>query len=206
VQLLVRSSILGAGQESAAEFITAHAACDRYLAESGLAHVIVRPNLFLQNIPESTIPSIDASGNFYVNAGQAHISMADTRDVAAVAAAALTEPGHAGARYDVTGPEALSYTDVAARLTRAMGRQVSYIDAPDEAVRQALLGAGLTEWFAGALVGLYQDYRRSGTDGYAAQVTGTVQRLTGRPPRSLDHLLGEIAPAPHATDRDQAGT
>jgi uncharacterized protein YbjT (DUF2867 family) len=194
VGLLVRSSILGADRESPAEFIGAHTTCDRYLEDSGLPFVIVRPNLFLQNIPESTIPSIEASGTFYANAGEARISMADTRDVAAVASRALTEPGHAGAHYDVTGPEALSYADVAAKLTGAMGRRISYVAAPDEAVRNALLGAGLTEWFASALVGLYQDYRRSGTDGYAAQVTETVQRLTGRPARSLDGLLGEIAP------------
>ena len=194
VQLLVRSSILGADRESPAEFISAHTTCDRYLEDSGLPYVIVRPNLFLQNIPESTIPSIDASGTFYADAGEARISMVDTRDVAAVAALALTEPGHAGARYDVTGPEALSYTDVAAKLTSAMGRHISYVGASDDAVRQALLGAGLTKWFASALVGLYQDYRRSGTGGYAAQVTGTVQWLTGRPARSLDDLLGEITP------------
>ena len=157
--------------------------------------MIVRPNLFLQNIPESTVPSIDASGTFYVNAGQARISMVDTRDVAAVSAVVLTEPGHSGAHYNITGPEALSYTDVAAKLVGATGRQVSYVDAPDEAVRQALIGAGLNQWFASALIGLYQDYRRSGTDGYAAQVTGTVERLTGRPARSLDDLLGEIAPS-----------
>jgi len=190
VRLLVRSSILGADRQSPADFISAHAACDRYLEDSGLPYVIVRPNLFLQNIPESTIPSIDGSGAFYVNAGQARISMVDTRDVAAVAAAVLTEPGHAGARYDVTGPEALSYADVAAKLTSVLGRQVTYVSAPDDAVRQRLLGAGLNEWFANALVGLYQDYRRSGTSGYAAQVTGTVQRLTGRPASSLDNLLG----------------
>jgi uncharacterized protein YbjT (DUF2867 family) len=193
VQLMVRSSILGADRESPAEFISAHTTCDRYLEESGLPYVIVRPNLFLQNIPESTIPSIDASGTFYVNAGEARISMVDTRDVAAVAAVALTEPGHAGAHYDVTGPEALSYTDVAAKLTSVMGRRISYVGASDDAVRQALLAAGLTGWFADALVGLYQDYRRSGTGGYAAQVTGIVQRLTGRPARSLDDLTGEIA-------------
>ena len=192
VRLLVRSSILGADRESPADFISAHAACDRYLEDSGLPYVIVRPNLFLQNIPESTIPSIDGSGAFYVNAGQARISMVDTRDVAAVAAAVLTEPGHAGARYDVTGPEALSYADVAAKLTSVLGRQVTYVSAPDDAVRQRLLGAGLNEWFANALVGLYQDYRRSGTSGYAAQVTGTVQRLTGRPASSLDNLLGLV--------------
>jgi uncharacterized protein YbjT (DUF2867 family) len=163
VQLLVRSSILGADRESPAEFISAHTTCDRYLEESGLPFVIVRPNLFLQNIPESTIPSIDASGTFYVNAGEARISMVDIRDVAAAAAVALTEPGHAGAHYDVTGPGALSYTEVAAKLTSATGRRISYIAASDDAVRQALLGAGLTQWFADALVGLYQDYRRSGT-------------------------------------------
>ena len=194
VQLLVRSSIVGADRESPAEFISAHTTCDRYVEDSGLPYVIVRPNLFLQNIPDSTVPSIDAAGNFYADAGEARISMVDTRDVAAVAAVALTEPGHAGAHYDVTGPEALSYTDVAAKLTQAMGRRIAYIDAPDGAVRQALLGAGLSEWFASALIGLYQDYRRSGTDGYAAQVTDTVQRLTGRSARSLDDLLGETAP------------
>jgi uncharacterized protein YbjT (DUF2867 family) len=191
VQLLVRSSILGADRDSSAEFISAHTACDRYLEDSGLPHVIVRPNLFLQNIPESAIPSIDAAGKFYVDAGEARISMVDTRDVAAVAAVALTEPGHAGARYDVTGPEALSYADVAAKLTKALGRRITYVDAPDDAVRQALLGAGLTEWFANALVGLYQDYRRSGTGGYASEVTDTVTRLTGRAPRTLDELLAE---------------
>ena len=205
VQLLVRSSILGADRESPAEFISAHTTCDRYLEGSGLPYVIVRPNLFLQNIPESTIPAIDSSGTFYVDAGEARISMVDTRDVAAVAATVLTEPGHAGADYDVTGPEALSYADVAAKLTSATGRPVTYVDVPDEAVRQALLGAGLTGWFADALVGLYQDYRRSGAGGYAAQVTGTVERLTGRPARSLDDLLAEIAPTLQATHRGPAG-
>ena len=198
VQLLVRSSIIGADQQSPAEFVNAHTTCDRYLEDSGLPFVIVRPNLFLQNVPESTIPSIDGSGTFYVNAGQARISMVDTRDVATVAAVALTEPGHAGAHYDVTGPEALSYADVAAKLTTAMGRRIGYVAAPDEAVHQALLTAGLTDWFVGALIGLYQDYRRSGTDGYAARVTDTVQRLTGRPAGTLDNLLRELVIENHA--------
>ena len=153
--------------------------------------MILRPNLFLQNVPESTIPSIDDEGRFFVNAGEARISMVDTSDVAAVASVVLTEDGHAGARYDITGPEALSYADVAAKLTASLGRQIAYVPAPDEAVRTALLGFGLDQWFVGALVGIYQDYRRSGTDGYASAVTDTVQRLTGAPPRSLDALLAQ---------------
>jgi uncharacterized protein YbjT (DUF2867 family) len=91
VGLLVRSSIVGADKESPAEFINSHTICDAYLQQSGLDHVIVRPNLFMQNIPESTLPSIDAAGNFYVDAGDARISMVDTRDVAAVVAVALVQ-------------------------------------------------------------------------------------------------------------------
>jgi len=194
VELLVRSSIIGADRDSEAEFINAHTVCDRYLEDSGLPYAIVRPNLFLQNVPQSTIPSIDSSATFYVDAGQARISMVDTRDVAAVTAVVLTEPGHEGGHYDVTGPEALSYADVAAKLTRSLGRPITYVDAPDDAVRDALSGAGLNAWFVDALVGLYQDYRRSGIDGYAAQVTDTVAQITGRPARTLDDLLAEIAP------------
>jgi uncharacterized protein YbjT (DUF2867 family) len=194
VGLLVRSSILGADRDSPAEFVNAHTTCDRYLERSGLDHVILRPNLFLQNVPESTIPSIDENGNFYVNAGDARISMIDTRDVAEVASVVLTESGHEGRGYDVTGPEALSYQDVAAKLSAALGRPINYVDAPDEAVASTLLSFGLDQWFVGALVGLYQDYRRSGTSGYASVVTDTVQRLTGTPARSLDALLTELRP------------
>jgi uncharacterized protein YbjT (DUF2867 family) len=204
VRLLVRSSILGANKDSPAEFVNAHTICDRYLEQSGLEHVILRPNLFLQNIPESNIPSIGEDGNLYVDAGDARISMVDTRDVASVAAVVLTESGHLGAHYDITGPEALSYDDVAAKLSRALGRTVTYLDAPDAAVRESLLGFGLDEWFVDALIGLYQDYRGSGTDGYAAQVTDTVERLTGRPARSLDAMLGELAPQLQAAMRQGA--
>jgi uncharacterized protein YbjT (DUF2867 family) len=193
IRLLVRSSIIGAGEDSPAEFVDAHTQADRYLESSGVPYAILRPNLFLQNVPESTIPSIGADGNFYVNAGDARITMVDTRDAAAVAAVVLTEPGHTAAHYDITGPEALSYADVAAKLSAALGRNIAYVDAPDDAVRDALLGYGLDAWFVDALIGLYQDYRRSGADGYASTVTDTVQHLAGAPPRTLDALLGELS-------------
>lgn len=202
VRLLVRSSILGSDAGSGATFVRDHGICDAYLSQSGVPHAILRPNLFMQNIPETTVPSIDGDGNFYVNAGEARISMVDTRDVAAVAATLLTEPGHEGETYEVTGPEALSYGDVAAKLSAAMDRKIAYVDVPDDAVRGSLLGFGLGEWLVGGLVDLYQDYRRSGTDGYAAQVTDTIARLTGRPARSLDDLLAEAVPP----ERDRVGS
>ncbi|MBV8989366.1 MAG: SDR family oxidoreductase [Solirubrobacterales bacterium] len=192
VSLLVRSSILGADPDSPSTFVRDHGICDAYLRDSNVDHAIVRPNMFMQNIPESTIPSIGEDGVFYANAGKARISMVDTRDVGAVTAVLLSEEGHDGQELDVTGPEALSYFDVAAKLTTALGREVIYAEAQDDAVRQALAGFGLGDWMVKGLVELFEDYRRSGEDGYAAQVTDVVQRLTGRAPRALDQLLSEV--------------
>jgi len=172
-------------------FVRDHGACDRYLADSGVPHAIVRPNLFLQNVPENTIPALDEDGNFYVNAADARISMVDTRDVAGVAAVLITDARHEGRAYDVTGPEALSYGDVATKLSAVAGRKITYVDVPDKAVYDTLSGFGLDEWLVGALVDLYGDYKRSGADGYASEVTATVQDLTGRSPRTLDALLEE---------------
>jgi uncharacterized protein YbjT (DUF2867 family) len=191
IRLLVRSSILGSDPGSGATFVRDHGLCDDYLRESGVPHAVVRPNMFMQNILENTIPSIDGDGTSYTNAGDARISMVDTRDVAAVGATLLAEPGNDGGAYDVTGPEAHSYEDVAAKLSAAMGRKIAYVDAPDDAVAAALRGFGLGEWLVGALVDLFGDCRRSGTNGFAAQVTDTVERLTRRSPRSLDQLLAE---------------
>jgi uncharacterized protein YbjT (DUF2867 family) len=191
IELLVRSSILGSDPGSEATFVRDHGACDAYLAESGVPHAIVRPNLFQQNIPQNTIPSIGDDGTFYANAGDARISMVDTRDVAAVAAEVLTTPDQAGKEYDVTGPEALSYEEIAAKLTASMDREITYVPADDDSVRAALAGFGIGDWLVGALVDLFQDYRASGTDGYAAQTTDTIQQLTGAAPRTLDQLLAE---------------
>lgn len=193
VPLLVRSSILGSDPESPSRFIRDHGVSDRYLRDSGVAHVTLRPNLFLENVRDNNIPSIGADGNMYVNAGGARISMTHTRDVAAVAAVALTEPGHEGASHDITGPAALTYGDVAASLSDVLGRKITYVDVPDDAVRRSLLGFGLDAWLVEGLIELYQDYRRSGSSGYASVVTDTVVRITGRAPRSIADLLAETS-------------
>ncbi len=191
LSLVVRSSILGADPNSPATFVHDHGISDAALRDSGLPHAIVRPNMVMENVPENYVASIDEHGNFYANAGEARLSMVDTRDVAAVAVALLTEPGQQEGIYDVTGPEALSYEDVAGKLSSHLGRQINFVDVPDDAVRQTLLGFGVGEWMAGGLVDLFQEYKRSGTDGYAAAVTDTVERITGRAPRSLDMMLEE---------------
>jgi uncharacterized protein YbjT (DUF2867 family) len=195
VRLLVRSSILGANPSSPAAVIRDHGQSDRYLEQSRVPYVILRPNLLLQSVVDRTIPSIDAGGRFCVNAGSARISMVDARDVAAVAAAVLTEPGHEGRRYDVTGPEALSYAEVGRRLARASGWPTTYVDISDEVMRERLLSSGMDPWHAAAEVELFEEYRRGGAFGYASAVTETVERLTGRAPRTLDHVIAEWLPS-----------
>jgi uncharacterized protein YbjT (DUF2867 family) len=189
VRLVVRSSILAADPASTATFVRNHGESDAYLVRSGLPHVIVRPNYFAQNVPESVIPTIDGGGRFYANLGDARISMVDTADVGAVAAVVLTNPGHDGKTYDVTGPEALSYADVATKLSSRLGRRIEYVDVPDAAAQSALAAAGLGDWLVDSLVSLFAQYRQSGTDGYAAQVTDTVQQLTGQPAHTLEDVL-----------------
>jgi len=154
IRLLVRCSMLGATSSSPATLIADHGRCDRYLEQSRLPYAILRPNLFAQSVIDTTIPSIDAAGRFAVNAGSARISMVDARDVAAVAAAVLTESGHDGRHYDLTGPEALSYSEIGRRLTRAIGWPTTYVDTPDDLMRDAWLERSTDEWQADAEVGL----------------------------------------------------
>ena len=81
-----------------------------------------------------------------------------------------------------------------------MGRPVEYIDVPLETFRQTMLGYGLQRWLVDGLFNMYEDYQRSGRDGYAARVTDTVEQVTGRRARTLDALLAEWRPS-MAADR-----
>jgi uncharacterized protein YbjT (DUF2867 family) len=193
VRHLVRSSVLGADPAAGARMARQHGRSDEHLAGSGLAYTILRPNYFQQNVTEIIAPSVGSDGAFYSSVGDARISMIDTRDVAAVAERVLLDPDrHAGRVYDLTGAQALGYHDVAATLGASLGRQVSYVDVPADASRQAMLGFGMDPWTVEAVVELYDSYRTSGPDGFAAQVTDTVHQLTGQTPSTLEHLLAQI--------------
>ncbi len=186
--------MLGASPSSPAVSMRNHGLSDRLLESAGIPHVILRPNLLAQSVIGETIPSIDADGRFFLNAGAARISMVDARDVAAVGGGRAHQPGHEGRSYELTGPEALSYSEIARRLTRAIGWPTTYVDAPDEAMRERLMERLGDEWQVNAAVELFQEYRRSGAFGYAAAITDTVELLTASAPRTLDALIAEWLP------------
>ena len=119
--------------------------------------------------------------------------MVDARDIAAVAASAL--PGHTGRVYEITGPEALSFSDVAQQLTEATGRPVAYRDVPREAALAALVATGLPAWWAEYRVGVYRLYRDSGSDGWAANVSSVVADVGKQQPRRFADFAREFRAA-----------
>jgi len=189
VRHLVKLSQLAADEASPVRFLRYHAAVERQIRESGLDYTMVRPNLFFQGLLAFATP-IREQGGFGAPIGAARVSAVDVRDIAAVAAAALTEPGHAGATYTVTGPAAITHTEIAAALGAARGREVGFVDMTPADFATALRGV-LPAWQADGLLEDYAHYAR----GEAAEVTDTVTELTGRPARGIDEFARDYAPA-----------
>ncbi len=103
------------------------------------------------------------------------MSVVDVRDIASIAAKALTGSGHEGKNYEITGPEAVTHADMADRMSLALGKTIKFVDVPPKVFKDALLGFGMPAWQAGGLVEDYESYRL----GEAEMVTSTVLDLTG---------------------------
>ena len=119
------------------------------------------------------------------------IAMVDARDIAAVAATALTEEGHTGKIYPITGPAALSMDEVASRIGAAIATTVKYIDMPPEASYNAMVDGGMPGWFADDLVKLAQMFAA----GHGTEVFPTVEQIIGSPARSFEQLVANFADA-----------
>ena len=150
------------------------------LERSGTPFVIVRPNWFADNFHTFWKPGID-HGVIAVPAGDGKTSFIDARDIAESAAAALTTDRFDGRAFNLTGPEALSYGEAAAVLSRVTGKAVAYTPVDDDAFVGILTGAGVPEPYARFLATLFHPVR----EGWTARVTGDVETLTGHAPRSL---------------------
>lgn len=175
---------------AAVRFLTEHRKVITRLTDKGVPTTVLAPTEFLQNLLGQAA-AVSGEGVLRAAVGGAAICFVDARDVAAVAAHVLTSDGHAGATYTVTGPEALTYGQVAERMSVALGREVRHVDTPPDAMRAGLLGAGVPEWVADGLAELGAAYR----DGAGAVVTDEVHKATGRPARTLEDFLGTVGAA-----------
>ncbi|WP_436484223.1 SDR family oxidoreductase [Chitinophaga sp. ARDCPP14] len=187
---IVKLSQLHADAQSPVRFLRYHAAVEEKIRASGMAYTFLRPNLFMQGLLGFR-ETIASQNKFFATAGDAPISVVDTRDIAAIAAAALTGNGHEGNTYDITGPQSLTHAALAETLSNALGRTIRYINVTAAELLPALLHAGFPAWQAEGLIEDYAHYAR----GEAAAVSSAVMDITGRPARDFAAFAGEYAPA-----------
>ncbi|GAA0450199.1 NAD(P)H-binding protein [Streptomyces sp. NPDC046215] len=155
---------------------------ERAVQESGAEWTIVRPTWFAQNFSEAFFLPQILEGVLAVPAGDGKEPFVDAEDIADVVAAALTGSGHNGKIYELSGPEALSFAEAAARIGAAAGREIRFIDLEGEAFVQGSVAAGVPEEHAGILLGLFTAIR----NGWDAHLSTGVQDALGREPRDFD--------------------
>ena len=190
VRHIVKLSVIGA-DTGATIFAKEHGAMEKLIEKSEVAYTFLRPNGFMQNYITSFGAAIKAQGTFYLAQGDSKYSMVDVRDIAAVAVKALTQAGHEGKAYTITGPEALSNAQVAEKLSKATGKKINYVAVTDEQMRGALQQQGVPAAMSDALIDLMHFY----ISGKAAAVSPAVEKVLKRPPTSFDQFAKENAAA-----------
>ncbi len=164
-------------------------ACERIVEESGLEWTVIRAAWFNQNFSEGAFIEMVLDGKITLPGGDTPEPYVDADDIADVVVAALTEVGHGGQIYEVTGPRLMTMTDVAADLSRATGRQIDYIDIPHEAFIAEITNSGAPKDVVWILDYLFSTI----LDGRNAHLTDGVARALGRPPKDFAKYARETA-------------
>ena len=188
VKHIVKLSGIMPELDSAFRFARMHGEIEKRLEASGMAFTHLRAGEFMPAYFRQ-IPNITAKGAMFLPMEDARIASIDVGDIAEVAAKVLTGPGHEGKTYPLTGPEALTMTGVAAKLSTATGKIIRYVNVPPDDARQAQLAAGMPPYLADALFELFAE-RRNGKE---AKVWPDAGALLGRRPTSFDEFAGRNA-------------
>ena len=188
VRHIVKQSVMGAAEE-AYSLANIHRPVEKAIERSGMAWTFLRPNSFMQNAVTFMAQTIRAEGAFYSAIGQARISHVDVRDIAAVAVMALTAPDHEGKIHTLSGPEALTYDDMADELSKALGRTIRHIALSPADLKAGMLAEGMPEAIADRMLDLERYFR----EGHASRITDDVRQVTGREPRRFAEYVRETA-------------
>jgi len=167
--------------DSPFRFARMHGEIERRLEASGMAFTHLRAGEFMP-VYFRQVPSIIARGALFLPMENAKIASIDIGDIADVAAVALTNSGHEGKTYPLTGPEALTMAQVAEKLSAVTGKHIRYMNVAPEDAKKAQLAAGVSPYIADALAELFAERRK----GKEANVSPAVQMILGRPPVSFD--------------------
>jgi uncharacterized protein YbjT (DUF2867 family) len=174
--------------DSAFRFARMHGEIEKRLEASGMAFTHLRAGEFMTAYFRQA-PSIAAKGAMFLPMEDARIASIDVGDIAEIAASVLTGSGHEGKTYPLTGPQALTMTEVAEKLSAATGKTIRYVNVPPEAARQAQLANGMPPYLADALFELFAE-RRAGKE---ATVWPNAKELLGRAPTSFGEFAARNA-------------
>jgi uncharacterized protein YbjT (DUF2867 family) len=183
VKQLVKMSSLEAVADAQTAIPKIHWASEEYIRASGLDWTMIKPNFFMQNLLTSAA-TIKGQRKFFLPMADGTTGMSDIRDIGAVCAEALTGEGHAGQSYEITGPEIVTFHDVAERFSQVLGEKVEYVAIPMEAYREKL-GQVLQPWHANAVSELFGEIAAGGLN----QLTSTFKELIGRDPISVRQFV-----------------
>ena len=164
-------------------------ACERIVQNSGIDWTIVRSSWFNQNFSEGAFVEMVLAGQITLPNVDTPEPFVDVDDIAEVATVALTEPGHVGEVYEVTGPRLLTLADVAAELSNATGRTIEYVPVPHDAFVAGVAESGAPEEVVWMLDYLFATV----LDGRNAYLTDGIQRALGREPKDFADYAREIA-------------
>jgi uncharacterized protein YbjT (DUF2867 family) len=188
VKRIVNLSVSGASSNTPIDLFRWHWEAEQTLESSGIAWTHLQPTDLARFNIRSILPTVEAQGAFYSTIGEGRVALVDEEDVAEVAAKILTEDGHEGKRYVLTGPKAVSYPDIADALASKIGKPVKYIDINPAQAKQAMIAADMPDWVADFV----NDLRDLEKSGGANGLTQDIQKLLGRPPRTLEESIEAV--------------
>ena len=161
---------------------------EEMIKSSGLKWTLLKPTFYMQNTMMAA-QTISSDGVIYWDMKDGKLGTIDVRDIADSAFAVITGEGHEGKSYILTGPEAISFHDIANTFSKVLDKEVKYVNVPHEASLQAMTGMGMPEWIAKGYVELSEGF----SENFANSTTKNVEILTGHPARSFEQFANDFA-------------
>ena len=188
VQHIVKMSSMEAVPEATSPIPKLHMQSENYIKNSGMNWTMIKPNFFMQNLLGSG-KTIVEQNKFFLPMGEGKAGMIHTKDVGTVIAKVLSEDGHEGQNYEVTGPEILSFYDVAEIFSKVLGKPVDYINVPIDEYKKTLSQFLTNQWHLDSVIDLFKDIAEGGIE----DKTDTFQDLIGKSPCSLEQFIQEYS-------------
>jgi uncharacterized protein YbjT (DUF2867 family) len=192
VRKIIRVSVFKATTDGPTFVTKLHGQTDELIQNSGIAYTILRPGFFMQNLLFLAAQTIVAEDRVYFGSGGGKFALIDLRDIADCIEHIIDSGSCDNEILTLTGPESISFQDIADRLTAILERPIDYIRIAPEKVQKMIEAKGLGNWYAAVMRQLCEQYARN----WGFITTTNVERITGHPARSFETFAQEIL-VPH---------